>query len=621
MKNQSGCLKKLIDSGNLTEFQESLELHKFKETLNRLNDLLDTIINQIENQSFNLYEEGYKVLDYLEQLILGRKDEDIDIKRILEQKHEIIERIKAVKKENRISDKKIVFLREVINRLENIEINLAYNIKSEEILENYNIIKYIILTEKNINYSKNLIEKYSYLINAYNMIYDDYNLFDLIIDEYLKELYVYAVKKKSINLYYYDDVLEELLNNSKIKIDSIVKERNIEKIMNSFSKQSLEKCERERASSWYKHLIKLVDTNSSAISIDELNSMYNVRTHFKSSATEEAEILKYANKNKMVCRNLSDYIITIDADSLSVDKDDALSIKKQDDYYELKIFIADPNTFCGPNSLLLEEASQRGQTLYLEDKNIYMFPEELITSSLSLDENRNRFARAYIYKIDEKGEVIDFKIEKQKIRVSNNLSYDKVNEILRKGTENQRLEESINYLRELKSLITKKYIDEDLIEKLSKEEKTTSEKLIEAYMVFNNHIVAKYFHQKKLLFIYRNHKLTKSLEDFKDQLGTMSNYEKILKGIEKISLSASYSLDKPQHEGLNLDYYSHTTSPLRRFADVLVNLCEDKFYFTNIGDQEYYKLEEYLKKEVEALNEKNQEILEFYKRYTRTLKK
>jgi len=624
MKNAQGTTKHLIDSKNLPDFEEKTNTNSINTTFNNLLSLLDMIINQMENNNADLYEIGYKILDYLDEVIIHRENEKINLKKVIKQKTRIIEGIKEVKKENRINNKRITFYKEVTNRLENIEINVEHNIKSDEIIENYNIIKYIILNEKNINYAEILINKYFYLINAHNMLNNN-SLIDNIIDEFLKALEEYALYNKVSDLYYFDNVLDRILNNSKIKIEPEVRERNIKKIMNKFNSLKLDKKEREKISSWYHHLIKLIDTNSSRVSLEQLNNMYNIKFYFKTATLEEANIFKYSNKYKMIAKPSEDYIITIDEKETNLDKDDAISIKKHQDGYELKVYIADPNTFCTMNSLLMQEARNRTQSIYLPDKTIHMFPEELLLDNLSLNENKNRYARVYTYIISEHGEIIDFNIEKKAVRVSNNLSYDKVNETIKKGTENIKLNTTIQNLLDLKNIISKKYVSQEELEKSSPKEKSKSESLIELLMVFNNYKVAEYFYKHNLPFIYRNHKLNKSLTDFEKDIEKSSldndKFQKIIASIENVCLSASYSCENPNHEQLDLEYYSHTTSPLRRYADVIANHCQDNFYFSRISDEEAYAFEENLKNEVSHINEKEKEIFEYYKRYARIMKK
>lgn len=620
MKNLHGTTKKLIDSKNVLDFEEKIDSNNINQTFNNLLALLDSIIEKIDS-NFELYDVGYKILDYLDELIVGREDEKISLKKLVEYKTKIIDKIRNIKKENR-NNKQTNFLREVTNRLENMEINLEFNIKSDEIIGNYNIIKYIILNEKNINYTETLVSKYFYLINAYNNIYDN-SLIDNVVDEYLKSMQDYASSNRAIDLYYFDNVLESLLNNEKVKIEPEVRERNIEKVIARFNSLKLDKKQRERISCWYNHLIKLIDTNCSRVNLEQLNSMYNVKFYFKTAALEEANVFKFSNKYRMIAKDNCDYIISIDDSSDTIDKDDAIAIKKLDNgCYELKIFIADPNTFFTMDSLLMQEAKKRTQSIYLPNNTIHMFPEELLADSLSLDENKNRYARVYTYIISEDGEVVDFKIDKKVVRVSNNLSYDKVNDIIKKGTENLKLNNTIENLLELKSAINKKYISQDDVDKAINKEKGTSEKLIELFMVFNNYRVAEYFYKHNLPFIYRNHKLNKNLSEFEEEFQRdldidIEKFEKIISSIEKVYLSASYSSVLPNHEGLDLEYYSHTTSPLRRYADIIANNCEDLFYFNSPTDEEVRSFEEKLKSDIDHLNAKEYEVFEYYKKYAK----
>ena len=73
------------------------------------------------------------------------------------------------------------------------------------------------------------------------------------------------------------------------------------------------------------------------------------------------------------------------------------------------------------------------------------------------------------------------------------------------------------------------------------------------------------------------------------------------------------------HDALKTDHYCYSTSPNRRYADILVNECQDKLYFDKLTDKQYYAFEEYLNKEIDYLNQKNLQLAEYYKRYAKTL--
>ena len=93
-------------------------------------------------------------------------------------------------------------------------------------------------------------------------------------------------------------------------------------------------------------------------------------------------------------------IITIDPKNTYL-KDDAISISKANGIYKLKIFVADPNTFCLEEGYLLDEARRRAETIYLEHESVGIFTREIIAYYMSLEQSCNRHARVYEFDISE----------------------------------------------------------------------------------------------------------------------------------------------------------------------------------------------------------------------------
>lgn len=604
-------IKKIIASENITQLKINLKLENDQDIFKLLLEYLEKILKKF-NVSYK--SVTYKILGFLEELAIKEDNNLMDKCSIItEEREKVIQLIKLVSKKDRQTSKKIIFLKDLANRLENLELNIIYNLKSPLILANYNIVKYIIFKLKDINYSKDLINKNTYLINAFNI--NSENIFNLIIEEYLKAIEKHAKEDESFNLFYYDEVLEQLLNNDKIKKDSEIIEKCIKKAINFDKQKNLTGKQQKKYICWFKHLIKKLDNPKYEDDFEAINNMYTVNFFYKKSILEEGHTLGRKNQKTEANSLEKDYIITID-DSTTCDRDDALSIEKiNNELYNLKIFIADPNTFCGKKSLLMKEARKRTETLYLEDQMIGMFPEEIVKAYLSLDENKNRLVREYSYKINTSGIIEDFKIKKKIIQVDRNYTYEEANVLITKCYD-EKTEKTIENLLELRNLLTKRHINDTVLA----EDITTSERLIETYMIFNNNKIAEFFSSKGIPFVYRHHNLKRVMDDCGINLNSLPHnnrkrYAEIIKNMEKINLSAIYSCQKKNHEGLDLSHYCHSTSPIRRYADILVNECEDKFYFSRMSDKEIDKFEKYLTKEVEHLNDKAKGTAKYYEKY------
>lgn len=595
-------IRKIINSNNTEQLKEYLKIKKDQDVFNILLNYAEKMLDNFDNAYIRVI---YKILGFLEEISYQEETNLMSkCSIILDLRERLIERIKEVDKKNRQADKKIIFFKEIVNRLENLEINITYNLKSPLILANYNIVKYIIFDLKNLNYSKNLIRNNSHLINAFNM--NSENILHLITDEYIKGIEVHAKGGRSYNLFYFDEVLEEILKTEKIKKDDEVVERIIQRITDLDKTRDKSGSEITRATYWYKHLIKKLDNINYEDDLETLNNMYSVNFYFKNDIVHEGKQKGKAINNTKYSKQ-NDFIITID-DITAYEKDDAISIKMlEPDLYELKIYIADPNKLYSKDSLVMKEARKRGETLYLENKAVGMFPEELIKNYLSLDENKNRFAREYTINITSAGIIEDFKIAKKIISIDKSYTYNEVNEYI-KNAPDEKTEKLLEDLITLKNVINKKYINDKIVTQIDPL-MTKSENLIETYMIFLNNKIAEFFSSRGIPFVYRYH--PQSLELNKNDVNirklpenNRKEYRKMIKSLEKTSLSAKYSIDKKSHDGLTLDYYSHSTSPLRRYADILVNECEDNFYFSRLSDRETDLFLEYLKGEVEYTNDR-----------------
>ena len=312
-------------------------------------------------------------------------------------------------------------------------------------------------------------------------------------------------------------------------------------------------------------------------------------------------------------------IFTIDgADTRDID--DAISIKlNDDDTYELGVHIADVSHYVIKDSLLDKEAYERGTSVYLVDRVIPMLPHRLSNGICSLNPNVDRLAMSCIMKIDKKGRVIGSKISKSVIRSRIQMTYDAVNDILDNGVVKEGYEEFVDKLKlmkEVSDLIRRKMVDRGYIEFSSPEAKIivdeeckpvdiklrsegTGENMIENFMVAANETVSSFIFYQSLPGIYRVHdkpdekKLTSFLQFLsargyvvsgKRKAITSRDLQKLLKQLEdkpdskilndlaiRSQAKAIYSKDNIGHFGLGSKCYSHFTSPIRRYPDLILH--------------------------------------------------
>ena len=314
----------------------------------------------------------------------------------------------------------------------------------------------------------------------------------------------------------------------------------------------------------------------------------------------------------------NEMIFTIDGDDTK-DIDDAISIKKTNDYYELGVHIADVSYYVKPNTEIYKEAYTRGTSSYLADKVLPMLPHELSNGICSLNPDVLRLTISCVMKIDYNGNTIDYDIFPSIIKSRKQMTYKNVNKILIDNIVPDGYDDykhDLLIMKELASILRKRKIEQGYIEfnvpeakiiqdetgkcvDIIKREQQVGENLIEDFMIAANETVATHIANMKLPFIYRIHGApngekitdfinllqvlninvnTKSLDVSNKGLQKLLNQIKSLKEapilnslLLRTMQKAIYSTNNIGHFGLALKNYTHFTSPIRRFPDTTVH--------------------------------------------------
>ena len=358
---------------------------------------------------------------------------------------------------------------------------------------------------------------------------------------------------------------------------------------------------------------------------------YNVPMEFNATVLNEARSFKKDIKVEDYPDrvDLSDeLVITIDGDD-SKDFDDAISIKKIDNDYLLKVHIADVSHYVVRNSALDKSAKERGTSIYYANKVIPMLPEELSNDLCSLKPGVKRLAITCEMLIDKSGETKDFKIYESVIESKYRMTYKNVNKII-DGDEEMCLKyanliEMVNDMLELSTIIRKKREDGGAIDFKEEEAKLIikngkvvdivlresgrSEKIIEDFMIAANVTVASYMKYLDYPMIYRNHAYPKEerLENFISVVETMGYHfkgnkyaiksiqlrecleyfegtelEEIVSNLMLRSMAKAVYDNVPEgHYGLGLEDYCHFTSPIRRYPDLIVHRMLKRYAFNS----------------------------------------
>ena len=313
-------------------------------------------------------------------------------------------------------------------------------------------------------------------------------------------------------------------------------------------------------------------------------------------------------------------MVTIDGEDAK-DLDDAVSIAREGDCYILGVHIADVTNYVQENSALDREAFKRGTSVYLVDRVIPMLPHTLSNGICSLNQGEDRLALSCIMKIDEKGRVVDHEIAETVIRVDQRMSYTSVKKILEDHDpkETKKYQELVPMFEEMSRLskILREHrrirgsIDFDFPEtkmildeqgrpvELKPYERNVATKMIEDFMLAANETVAEEYFWQELPFVYRTHEAPdeekiRTLATFINNFGYSMHVganevrpkeiQKLLAKVEgspqeamisRLALrsmkQAKYTPENSGHFGLAAAYYTHFTSPIRRYPDLQIH--------------------------------------------------
>lgn len=334
-----------------------------------------------------------------------------------------------------------------------------------------------------------------------------------------------------------------------------------------------------------------------------LLAKYNVSQKFSSDVTRKIILINNLNG---VIDFTSQGVITIDEDK-SPDLDDAPYLETDKDGYTLYVHISDVYDVLKNNPLIKAEALNRGTSIYLTNNpkdTINMLPECLSLGYCSLIKGQRKNVFTHIIRMDKNGNVLSYNCIKGVINVSRRLSYIKADEILENGDSDRNLERMLNHMSELAAIIKSKYgsnrIGSALHDEFSVRRNVASSIIIEEFSILANHLMAKDLLERGLPAEYRVHQAPASPTDPTPR--------------------AVYQSENIGHYGLGLDVYTHGTSPIRRFCDVVIQEIVDSLRMTpNPSDKTVYYYEDYVKEVAPIITDKCYKASRLEKQYNQLL--
>lgn len=342
------------------------------------------------------------------------------------------------------------------------------------------------------------------------------------------------------------------------------------------------------------------------------------------------------------------------------DFDDALSISKTiQGNYEVGVHIADVSYFVEENSVLDKEALKRGNSVYLVDRVLPMLPEKLSNHLCSLKPKEDKYTFSVVFTFNPDFEIIDHWIGKTLIHSDRRFTYEEVQEILDKKSGDYKKE--LLLLNEMAVYHRKKRMEQGAIDFDSEEikfrlnpkgmpvelfvkQRKPAHMLIEEFMLLANKYVAAFMAEKNksnpVPFVYRIHDKPDpaKLEEFAmfalemgvrldlsspkrisislNKLTELSQKNEALKILQPLAIramaKAEYSTGNIGHYGLAFKYYSHFTSPIRRYSDLVAH----RILFANL--QGHYRMDEnLLKRQCHYISNQERKAMEAERESTR----
>jgi len=343
---------------------------------------------------------------------------------------------------------------------------------------------------------------------------------------------------------------------------------------------------------------------------------YDLPLHFPKAVLHEAHAIgstvhPHDLKDRLDCR--AHNVITIDPDDAK-DFDDAICLERvSPEQWRLWVHIADVSHYVKPGTALDEEAQKRGNSTYLVDRVIPMLPEALSNELCSLKPNVDRLTKCVEFLVANDGHVLSMKFHSAVIHSQRRFAYKQVLEILQRAPTDDPIEQMLHRAHELAQKIRRSRFKNGSLEldfpemkirldeqgkilRIEKNENDVSHQLIEEYMLLANEAVATRLMTLRTPAIYRIHEEpdARRLQEYRQDVlshnvpcGNLSQPAEIQKLLHKLGtlpigaalkigflkslMRARYAVEPLGHYGLAKKKYTHFTSPIRRYADLVVH--------------------------------------------------
>jgi ribonuclease R len=354
----------------------------------------------------------------------------------------------------------------------------------------------------------------------------------------------------------------------------------------------------------------------------EMNSImyeYGLPNNFPLMIEADAALIsEVITENEISKRRDMRNVITIGIDPFdSKDADDTIGLEFINGERFISINIADVTHYINEGSDLDEEAYSRGSSVYLVDRCVPMLPKRLSNGICSLKSGSDKLSYSAIFKVSDDGIVLDRWFGRTVINVNKDYSYEQAQDVIENGVKDSKeIDEVIIELDRIAKLMRVRRVEDSLelnsievkfiLDEVTKKptgvyfkEQKDSNKLIEEYMLLANKEVSTFIKSKNLPCVNRIHESPdedklQQFKDFVNRIGyefeigdvktTKKSFNNLVKEakdtpeqniintlVTRVQKKAVYSTKNIGHYGLNFEDYSHFTSPIRRYSDMITH--------------------------------------------------
>ena len=363
----------------------------------------------------------------------------------------------------------------------------------------------------------------------------------------------------------------------------------------------------------------------------------------KEVEAEAAKIPSRISRKEIQARKDFREVFTITIDPFDAkDFDDAISLRRlENGHWEVGVHIADVSYYVKPGTAIDKEAYSRGTSIYLVDRTIPMLPEKLCNNVCSLRPNEEKLTFSVVFELDDEARVLSHWIGRTVIKSCRRYSYEEVQAMIEGGEGDYK--EQILTFHQLATKLRERRMAEGSLNFHSEEVRfilddhgkpidtyvrvqNESHELIEDFMLLANRTVAETFGKpgskwRNCTFVYRVHdepnpeKLNNFLRlisrlgytmDISTRSKLVKSYNKLFADVEgkgeknlvesvaiRTMAKAVYSTENIGHYGLSFDYYTHFTSPIRRYPDLMVHRLIQRYLFDDLASVGKHEYDEY----------------------------